>query len=386
MKLSTFLLPALALLATLGVPAAAQEQDAATHRQAVTQMVDTTRLADAMLVSIKEMGDTPGPSAELLKHMHAHASRNELIELYVPIFAPLVTTESAREVAQAFASADGRKVAETMVAKSRRNAGPAVKLSPADQKLHARFGSTPAYKQFMSLHLQTKAARDKAIREWISAYHTGLYKNAYDAMEAHFHAFDQQGSEPPAAYVPAPVGLADVDAWIGRLAKISSRNVAAEWQFQKDMEKMGVKKLLTPHSLTSPQVVVNNHTIMEVLRSHNEAYLLELELALQEYAASAVTVAPAGSERAAQVQKEVDDEFKYNARFAKNNRAMLETIGRILQFARDRKGRLSVHDGSLVLGKEDHAVYTAYAAQFQREMEESEKLTASRTRRKSNLF
>lgn len=385
MKLTSLLLLSLALLAATG-PAAARDQDADAHQQAVSAMIDASKLSDAVLVWIKEGGEAPGPNRELLQHMDAHATRAELIALYVPIYAPLLSTESARQVAQAFATADGRKVAEAMVARSMKHRSPVAKPSPAEQKVHARFGSTPAFKQFAALHERTKHERDKVIGDWMAAYHSALQKNAYEAMNAHFLAFDAKGDHPPAPFVPAHIGVPDIDAWIIRLSKISSRNVAAEWQFQKDMEKMDLKKLLSPHSLSSPQIFIDNDAIMDVLTAYSEAYLLELDLALQEYAASVGAIAPAGSERALHAQKDVDEQLQYGARFARNNRALLGTIGRILQFARDRKGRLSVKDGVLMLGKEDHAIYSAYAAQFEREMEESEKLVASRSRRKSNLF
>ena len=385
MNLKTYLSLGVLLLASAGAPALARQLDDAVHQQAVSELIGASKLIEATLASMNS-SDTEHPNRELMKHAHAHLTRKELMDMYVPIIAPAVSTEGAREIARAFATPAGKKMADAILAKSVRNSRAESKWSPADRKLLARFSTSPVYKQYLTVHQRTTPERHKALHAWLSSYNSNLYRTAYDALEAHFLAVDMEDDSSPPAFVPAHVGVKEVDNWIGRIAKVTSRNITAEWQFQRDMKQSGIETLLMPASLSSPNVVDNNHMVMEKLRMHNEAYLLELDLALQEYAATIRTVAPEGTAGALAAQKELDEQVKYNAIFAKHSRAQLDTVGRILQFARDRKGRLLVENGVLTMGKEDYAIYLAYAQQLEREMEESRRLVAGRTRQKSKLF
>lgn len=132
-----------------------------------------------------------------------------------------------------------------------------------------------------------------------------------------------------------------------------------------DMDGLGLKTFLQPGQLSRPETVARELEAMDQVEARNEAYLQELGDALQEFIAGGSQLSAGASGRSNRLQQDIDTELGFQRKYAACNRAMLGTIRRVLVFADQRRDKLQMGDGKLMLpSKEELAIYNAYIAQL----------------------
>lgn len=388
MKLKNVLGLSLALLALVVFPASAGTQDETAHQQALSQMLGAAQVADEALLELDMAASKPGANRELLQHIRSHVTRDDMLKLFVPAYAPLVPAETARLIATGFATPDGKKTAAAMIASIRQAGKPAARKAPtADLKAMQRFTRTPAWRQFVDARERARPESTKALKAWFGSYQPELMQKGYEAMDSYYDAVQPEGTESLPRFSPAPVGISYIDAGMEHHSQIQWRRVNAELRFDKDMRDVGVANFLIPASLSSPQVVAASLAKMDRLDSHHEAYLLERELALKEFADGMSAINFPEGKNPASIQQGFEEQQKYQERIAKNGRSMLNTMRNLLVFANDRKGRIQVEGANLLFhSNDDVAMYQAYVSQLDRDRHERETLVANASRRSVNLF
>lgn len=165
------MLAGLAMVAMLAQPAGASQDDAtaAAHEEAVSAMIEALRLPELTLVDLEMAGADNAPNRQLFTHIRRHIGRPDLVRIYLQAYAPLVSSETARQIARGYRSPDGVVlVAAEML--GRRKSGKPVKLPAADMQAIKRFGATDASRAFKTLAVQGGPASVKAIAAWVGAY------------------------------------------------------------------------------------------------------------------------------------------------------------------------------------------------------------------------
>ena len=103
------MLAGLAMVAMLAQPAGASQDDAtaAAHEEAVSAMIEALRLPELTLVDLEMAGADNAPNRQLFTHIRRHIGRPDLVRIYLQAYAPLVSSETARQIARGYRSPDG---------------------------------------------------------------------------------------------------------------------------------------------------------------------------------------------------------------------------------------------------------------------------------------
>ena len=340
-------------------------------------LIEAVGLQDLMLLQI-DIASTGGyANRDLFHHIKSHISRDDVMRIHVQAYSPLVTNETAHQIAQGYRTADGRKAVAAELF-SWRMGGKAVKLPAADTQAIKRFNTTSAARQFKALQAQGMAASNEAMKAWASAYQTNLLRNAVRAMDDYYAGLDLHAKSAPVSYAPPAVGIPAIDKWIQIFARVTARRQIAEWQMLADLEALGLNEFMQADKLASPATVTRQLAAMEQVDIRNDVYFQELDAAFKEFSDAAMMLNASAILRDPALEKHIDVQRAYGEKFAKHNRAFLGAIRRVLVFADQRRGKLSASDGKLMLSsREDVAIYNAYMDQVKQETQAVDTMLAA---------
>lgn len=375
------------LLALHAVPASARQAEIdPSHRQALAEMLDATRLPDKTLASVREAAAKPGAGQDFLQQLAARLSRADVVKAHVDALAPLLSAEDARKVSQAYASPQGKLLLayEQEVARAGARASSLVKRSASQYRALAQFAESAAVRHYTAMSRQAAKAAEQALMASQTRHQQELFQRGVDAMDVHFAGFDMQGAVAPSPYVPAESGVPYVDQWLVLLAETNLRRLAAQWRYLADMKVLGQDTMLKPAHLANPETVARSLAALDKIDAQTEGYLSERDLILADYYARAVAIEAARRQKT-DMQAEMAEQQRLYARFAKGKRAVLETTRRILGFAQSRKGRLQVEGSSLMLANDnDLKIYNAYVDQLDSNTEEVNMVVGRLNKRTTN--
>lgn len=387
MNVKNVFLLCLALLAGGWGPAAANELSAdAAHQQAVTEMLEAAGTVDAIFLEMDRVVEAKGHQGELFKFMQLRTTREDILAAFVPAYAPLVTTATALEIAQAYNTPAGRKAVAYADEKAR--AGGKIDLAKwtvKEYQVVSKFNSGAASRKFAALSETGEKAGLAAFGTWIYAQQNELLTGAIAEMDRNHAANPVAEGKPPTQFVAVPVGISYVDEWLTLIAHTRTRGALAEWRITQDLKSLGVFSYLAPASLAAPEMVAANLATMSKVDALYEAYLVEQHAALKEFGDAAFQIETERRLETARLDNITRDQKEGLAELGRASRAVLRTTRLILAFADTRKGRLRLHEGKLQFAsKEDLDTYHAYIGQLNRDSRQLSEIQARYVKQQTN--
>lgn len=341
--------PALALAAT----------DSLAHTQAVDDMLAAASKPDVVLANLQRLAATSTLHGDLLRHMSTHLTRADVLRRQSPLYAPMLSTATARQIAAAYRTPEGRQAAAFELAMVK--AGGKASLPPAGMQAVGRFIAQPTAQAMRTLEQRVKAASPNFIGNWMAQYEGALRMAAIAALDRHEDEVDLHSSKPPAPFTLEKTGIAHIDDALAVIARTNARRTRSEWQFEFDLKKVGAGDLLAPAQLVSPPAVANQLAQLAAIEAITERHLLELGLAMKEHSASFEQLAVKRAGKVdAPLQQELQSQAEFAARYAENRRATLRATGQVLAFAAARQGQLALEQGELAFkGRTDAGQFNA---------------------------
>lgn len=354
------------------------------HQQATREMLRAMRIIDMTRVGFRKVVADKMELKEIIMYADKHVSDEELLDVYVPVYARHVSTAEARKASAAFRNKD-TQLALDMAVRQIRN-GPAVstRMTPAQRIALETFNRSPWGKWFVDLAGRVSQDSARALQVWMADYHTALFMSGLRGVAQHTQAYAATDRKTaPTAYFPDIVGVSYIDATNLLVAESTAAILKAEWQLDTDLDVLGIEKLLDAATLSSPQKVVAARLTLEQIDAKVEAYIANSDLGLKKTIADLRMIEmPAKDVFHRGLQIGFERRLDWSVRFAENQRAILDVIRRILVFADARKNKISLQDGKMLFETDaDVALFKALVAEAQSEDAKGERLRAEAMQR-----
>ena len=387
MRFMKLMAVALALCMLAGGNALARQGigDAA-HLRAVADMLDAISLPEVTLDGFDRAAARATPAnRQFIQHLRTHTSIEEVRRKLVPMFAPLVSTAAARQIADAYRTPLGQRALAYNFARIAADRNAVAVFSAQELQAIRRFDSTAPARALAVLDQRSRPLVVAAVREWLADYQDGLFQAAQDAVLKHGADFDAHAGIAPTLFVPVRVGIAYLDDWIEVLARTLYRRALADWQIDAQVEALALQDILVPAKLVSAQEIAASKVALDKLDLAIAAYFVENDLLAKEFAAASLKIdMPGGNGFVREVQDALRDQLEWSKRFAANERSTVAAMRNILAFAAERPGRLSVKNGTLTMSATDIDLYNGLLGALQRTVAQSQALDAELAKFKSS--
>ncbi|MES2324248.1 MAG: energy transducer TonB [Pseudomonadota bacterium] len=365
-------LSGLFLLALLLLPAAgraAQEAAEIEHTQAVRELLIALRIPEVFRFGLVQTGAGEHPLHEFMAHLGRTATNAELLEIYIPAYAPHVTTIEAKKGIAMFASGTSKAALAMTIDNLGNSRAAALLWTPAQKELMAKFESDGRGRWYLDLNARANADATRASQRWFGEKHTAALMRGVQALALHTKAYaDGDHKLAPTAFIPEKTGISYIDETTRVMAETAGTNLKAEWQLDQDLKELGIEALFQPATISSPEKVAAARIVVERIDARVEAFLGTADSNTKSAVAALKAIEMPWKEAFHQgLESALERKLDWYVRFAENQRGMIDVTRRMLAFADSRKGRIKLQEGTLYFDTmEDSETFNRLAAEMRR--------------------
>jgi hypothetical protein len=171
-----------------------------------------------------------------------------------------------------------------------------------------------------------------------------------------------------------PTGLATLDKTVAIIARFCGRIAVLNAEVQKDIASYEADKFMETSRLTTAAGLSQSRLALDKADARMERYLADVaaELAAYRVEVAALIPDPAAREN---LDRQMAPSYAMMVRLGEAQRAMFVAVGRILDFAQSRLGRLGVQNGKLAYRNEmDMEPLRDLMAQLQKKVAEAKQV------------
>lgn len=338
---------------------------------AVAVLLEATHVPEATVASIfAKLQSTPDQRG-FAQYMAAHLTKADLALALAPVYARYVTADDAARLTAAFGTPQALRVAQLQQARDRSPISAAGNLANrADRADWDAFNaSAPA---------RTIAALERKVNDEVEEAMVVLMRSRSDAAEGqalrdilmHSEAWIKAGAiDAPVLYLPPETGIPHVDRLIKLMATTSWNGSDMSWRYNRDLHALGVRDLLLPPNLVSPEGVAQGLATMDTADARLSAFAHELETCFNALRDGLAPLDMPGGEAARrQIAGALERNLQMLAGTVESQRTLFALSRRVLTFAQQRIGHITLQNGKLIMSSEDIVIYNGMQAESRREV------------------
>lgn len=366
----------LALSAPAAPPTSASPEQVAAARHLMQAMSMPTILRNGMA----RAPQTDPESYDVAQHISRNASDPEICALLAPVYGKHAPAADIERLARAYESPTGRRLIANMLAQQGSLEGlRAPPLTAAETREARAIDALPASKAITAAGNTLKAETVAVMTAWRNAYYANYTRRALASLrELNNTAARRQPGDPEPRLNFQRTGLATLDKVVALMAEhtISISNASAA--MRSDMDSYDIRNILAKERLAAADGIVLSKRSLAQSEERMERFLRVMEM-LQTSFRQRLAKTVQNPQSLASFEPLIARQYEFIVNFGENQRALLDTFGRVLAFSQSRAGKLHLKDERLLFDDEaDLQVFNTFMAKIRQLTDEESKLVGGR--------
>ena len=366
---------------TPAAPAAPQVAGAisASHAAAVRSLLEALRLNLAIRHALKTGGSPDSPMREVILHMEAHVSDDEILRRLTQIYVKYLSEDDARQLVSFYSSDVGKRYVTALLARDGVIKGETHPQFSAQQMLELQQGAvSPASLKLKSVQDQINADSQKLGRDWGREYYQLLLSQFKESMrELLVITSAIQPDEAALPYTPKLIGLRSLDNLMALVADMALKTRDISRAYLSDMDSYQIELILSADRLVSAEGIARSKVAVAKSSDRVEVYLHDIDKLLQGKRQQLMDLVGNKKNELQMIEGGLAARYDFMVRLGENQRSILDVCTRILRWSESRLGTVHLQDGGLVFqSAEDLKMYESLMAQLKKTVEEENGLNS----------
>jgi hypothetical protein len=320
---------------------------------------------------------------ELGAHMARHSSDDDFCSVLAPSYVKYISADQADRLAIHYRTSIGRRRVIAMVARETGLKGEKNPFfTPTEIREIKAIDALPGAVTLVKERDKIMAANIAAVAAWSTEYQQYYLQQALSNLGQIITAQrNYKTGDPGEKFTIRRTGLATLDNYVMIVAESNIATVNANRMLQNDLNSYQLDKLLKKDRLVSSAGIAQSRLSLASGGERIEAYLREMDQQQTTYRQRISAAAPDKQSLAA-FEPGMMRMFEDLVRFGETQRALLDVLGRVLDFAESRLGHIRAGDQGLLFENEDDLqMYNKLMEKTKELADIEEKMNADRIRR-----